>query len=402
MNEFFRVIPWEEGKNLVAQVISPRSETVWLSEAVGRILAEDIYSGEDLPSFSRSSVDGYAVKAEDTYGASESLPAFLTLKGSVFMGETPSLAIMGMDCLYIPTGGMMPAGADAVVMIEHTELLDQDTVLVSRPVASGENVIYQGEDVKKGEIVYKKGTCLRPQDVGVLAALGINEVSVNKRLRVGIISTGDEVVPPQCKPAPGQIRDVNGYALYSGVLTKGGIPRYYGIIPDQAERLDEVLRQAVEENDLVLLSGGSSVGVKDLSLQTVLSLPRAELLFHGLAVKPGKPTLALRVDERLVVGLPGHPVSAYMIFATMIAPLLSSNKRPRVKAVLASNLPSAAGRDDLVRVRLEDKEGRLLAAPVWGKSGLIRVMAAADGYVHIPSSVQGLASGEEVVVNLFD
>ncbi|MGE5379684.1 MAG: gephyrin-like molybdotransferase Glp [Methylocystaceae bacterium] len=401
MEDFFKVVSLSEGQNLLKRVLPPGVEQVSLIDAVGRVLAGPVVSREELPGFSRSSVDGYAVAANDTYGATEGIPAFLQNLGYIAIGQVPANSIHLGECMYIPTGGMLPEGADSVVMLEYTELLGEDTVLTSRPVGPGENVIYRGEDIKSGEEVYPAGYCLRPQDIGVLSAIGIKSVEVKAPLRVGIISSGDEVVPPDEQPGPAQVRDINGYVLTSACLSQGAIANFYGIVGDDFAKLKSAISQAVAENDLVLMSGGSSVGFKDMSLKAMLELPAARLLFHGLAVKPGKPTLAVQCDNKLVVGLPGHPVSAYIMYDVLVRPLLDSRPRLAVTAKLLANLPSAAGRDDLIRVMLyEDTQG-LTASPVWGKSGLMRIMTRADGYVHIPPHQQGIPSGETVTVQLF-
>ncbi|MGE5455008.1 MAG: gephyrin-like molybdotransferase Glp [Methylocystaceae bacterium] len=401
MQEFFQVVSLLEGQRLINQVLHPGVEEIGLINAVGRVLAEPVVSREELPGFSRSSVDGYAVAAVDTYGASEGLPTYLDFRGYINIGQVPPGPIGGGECMYVPTGGMLPIGADAVVMLEYTEMLGEDTMLASRAASPGENVVYQGEDVKSGEQVYPVGYILRPQDIGVLAALGVNSVKVVAKLRVGIISSGDEVVPPDQKPILAQVRDINGYVLTAACRAHGAQATFYGIVGDDFSQLKSVLHQAVNENDLVLMSGGSSVGLKDMSLQAMLDLPAAKLLFHGLAVKPGKPTLAVQCADKLVIGLPGHPVSAYMMYEVLVRPLLDQRLRHSVTATLTANLPSAAGRDDLVRVILSQGPDGLLAAPVWGKSGLMRVMTRADGYVHITAEPQGILAGQLATVWLF-
>ncbi|HOV43704.1 MAG TPA: molybdopterin molybdotransferase MoeA [Syntrophothermus lipocalidus] len=402
MPEFFKVVRIEEAQALLRSSFpSPRIEEVELGEALGRVLATDVVSRENIPSFPRSTVDGYAVKAQDTFGSSESMPGFLTYKGEILMGAEPDIAVETGECAWIPTGGMLPPGADAAVMVEYTERLGDDTVLINRPVGPGENVVRVGEDVRQGEVVCRGGHWLRPQDLGVLASLGIVRVSVFCREGVGIISSGDEILPIEEVPGPGQVRDVNSYSLKGAVLEAGGRPQLYGIIPDDAGRLREVLGKALHDNRLVLLSGGSSVGYRDLSLEILMSLPGAELLFHGIAARPGKPTMAVRVDDRLVVGLPGHPVACYMMFLLLCRPLLGAPDPVKVRAVMKSAVASQAGRDDYLRVSLRDESEGLVAAPVYGKSGLIKIMARADGYVHIPYEKQGIKAGEPVVVTLF-
>lgn len=402
MSEFFNVLRLEEARRLIERHWpAAGTETVGLEQALDRRLAVPVVAGEDLPAFPRSTVDGYAVRARDVFGASESIPAFLTYVGEIFMGEAAGLELHEGECAWIPTGGALPDGADAVVMVEYTERLGDDTVLITRPVSPGDNVIRVGEDCRKGETAIPAGRVLRPQEIGVAAALGYTHLQVEKALRVGIISTGDEVIDISSSPGPGQVRDINSHTLRAAVKRRGGEPRLYGIVPDDYERLRETLTAALAENDLVLMSGGSSVGTRDLSLKVMMSLPGARSLFHGIAVKPGKPTLAVQIDDKLVIGLPGHPVSALMVFEMTVGRLLQPEGHSSVQAVLHDNIASQAGRDDLVRVELRDGGSRLWAVPVHGKAGLIRVMSQADGYIHVPYEKQGLARGEQVTVHLF-
>ena len=401
MPEFFRVVRVEEaGFLLQSNFPSPETEEIGLEEALGRILAADVVSQEDIPPFPRSTVDGYAVRAQDTFGSSESMPGFLTCKGEIVIGKEAGMALASGECLWIPTGGMLPSGADAVVMVEYTERLGKDTVLVNRPVTPKENVVGIGEDVSRGQVVFRRGHWLRPQDLGVLASLGVNHVPVFEKQCVGIISTGDEIVPVENTPIGGQVRDVNSYSLRGLVLEAGGVPRVYGIVPDDAEKLEKVLKRALEENRLVLVSGGSSVGQRDITLQVLMSLPGAELLFHGIAARPGKPTMAVRVNHRLVLGLPGHPVACYLMFLLLVRPLLGAPPPFKAVATMKAAVASQAGRDDYVRVVIAEEAGGLVARPVYGKSGLMNIMARAHGFVHIPYEKQGIQSGEQVLVSL--
>jgi molybdopterin molybdotransferase len=402
MAEFFNVLSLPEaGRIITENWPRPAVGKVGLEEALGRTLAAEVIAGEDLPPFPRSTVDGYAVLASDVHGASETIPAFLSLVGEIAMGFPPGIEITSGQCAWIPTGGMLPAGADAVVMVEYTEGLDQETVLVTRPVAVGENVIRTGEDCRMGEQVLPAGHALRPQDIGVLAALGITEIPVFSRLRCGVISTGDEVVTVDATPAMGQVRDVNSYVLGAALKRRGVDTRYYGVVADDFIRLQEKIAAALAENDLVVMSGGSSVGDRDLSLEVLLSFPDSRLLFHGLSIKPGKPTLAVRIGSQLVLGLPGHPVSALMVLEVLLEPVLPEGLRGTCTAVLTDNVASQAGRDDFVRVKVDYSSGVAKAIPVHGKAGLIRVMSEANGFIHIPHQKQGLSKGETVIVRLF-
>ncbi|NLW44762.1 MAG: molybdopterin molybdotransferase MoeA [Syntrophomonadaceae bacterium] len=402
MAEFFNVLSLPEATRIIADNWPrPAVKTVGLEEALGRTLAADVIAGEDLPQFPRSTVDGYAVLASDVHGASETIPAFLSLVGEVVIGLPPRIDIASGQCAWIPTGGMLPTGADAVVMVEHTEALDRETVLVTRQVAPGENVIRAGEDCRVGEQVLPEGHTLRPQDIGVLAALGITEIPVFSPMRCGVISTGDEVVGIDATPAMGQVRDVNSYVLGAALKRRGVDTRYYGVAADDFNRLQEKIAAALAENDLVVISGGSSVGNRDLSLEVLLSFPDSRLLFHGLSIKPGKPTLAVRKGPQLVLGLPGHPVSALMVLEVLLEAVLPEGLRGTCTAVLTDNVASQAGRDDFVRVKVEHSGEVARAIPVHGKPGLIRVMSEANGFIHIPHHKQGLRKGETVIVRLF-
>lgn len=402
MKQYFKVIRYEEALQLLKEALPPRRAVrLPLTACTGRRLSHAVISPESLPAFSRSSVDGYALKAEDTYGASEGLPAIIDLRVEILMGERAEVKLGPGQCAWIPTGGVLPHGCDAVVMVEHTEIVDETTVLIHRPVSPGENVMFTGEDTMKGKMLFAAGHTIRAVDIGILAALGLSELMVESPYRVGVISSGDELIAIEQKPEIGQVRDVNRYTITAELHNLGATVTTYPIIPDQREALNQVLHQACEENDLVFLSGGSSVGVKDMSLEVMLGLPDARLLFHGLAVKPGKPTLAVEAGGCLVLGLPGQPVSAQMIFMTVCAPVLGGSLRPMVQGQLAENVVSQAGRDDFVPVRLERSTDQIMVNPVLGKSGLIGILATADGYIHIPFQEQGKVAGSLVEVRLF-
>lgn len=377
-----------------------------LLESVNCRLAEDIYAPEALPPFSRSTVDGYAVRAKDTFGVSETTPGFLNVTGEVMMGDVASRETKAGEAVWIPTGGMLPGGADAVVMVEYTEDVGGGLITVHRPVSVGENLILQGEDCAKGDFVLARGSRLRAAEIGLLAGLGITTVKVAARPRVGIISTGDEIVAPDEMPTGGQIRDVNTYALAAQVIEAGGIPACYGIVRDDASKLEEVLEKALAECDMVLLSGGSSVGTRDMTGE-VLDRGTPGILFHGVAIRPGKPTLCALIDNKLVFGLPGHPASAMVVFRALVMPLLEWGSYARAKsrrdfpleAELTQSLFSGPGREDYVRVRLEYQGDNLVAIPVLGKSGLVSTLVEANGMVRIPLEKEGLNGGSRVPVS---
>jgi len=387
-----------------------RRITVPLNKAIGCRLYEDVQAPEDVPGFGRSTMDGFAVRARDTFGASESLPAYLDIAGEVFMGKGVDIAVRPGQAWRIPTGGMLPEGCDSVVMVEYTEELDGRTIGVTRPVAPGENIVAAGEDLSGGEIIYRGGRVIRPQELGTLSAAGITSVDVEDPLRVSVISTGDEVVEPQITPGPGQVRDVNSYALYGLADRAGGVPRLCGIVGDDYRLLRDVMEKELARADIILLSGGSSVGARDVSARVMEDLGKPGILFHGISIKPGKPTIGAVVNGKPVFGLPGHPVSAMVVFMLMVEPLLSRGKYPAdedqflmgfpVTAVITRNLRSAAGREDFIRVGLRQQGGSLMADPVLGKSGLISTMSRADGLARIPAEMEGVEAGDMVRVKI--
>lgn len=382
----------------------PRVETVSLEAAWGRVLAADVVVPRDLPEFFRSTVDGYAVRAADTFGAGEGLPAYLSVVGEVGMGEAPRVRVGPGEAAWIPTGGMLPEGADAVVMVEHTEKLDRRTVEVKRAVGPGENLIRPGEDFPAGAVALRRGRRLAPQDLGLLAGIGATEVPVAVPPAVALISTGDEIVPPQVEPGPGQIRDINTYTLSALVRQEGGTPRFFGLIPDVYDALLAALRRAAESSDLILISGGSSVGPRDLVARAIDAIGSPGVLVHGVSMKPGKPTILGAAGGKAVVGLPGHPTTVMIVFYVfareMIWRLLGLEASPPVplRARLARRVASAPGREDYLRVFLERRNGELWAVPLLGKSGLIATMVKADGLVRVPLEREGVEVGEPVEV----
>ena len=383
--------------------VSELTEFVPISAAAGRILSEDIIAEEYVPDFNRSTVDGYAVRAADTFGCSDAIPAILSLQGEIRMGEDAGFALLRENCAYVPTGGALPEGADCAVMLEYTEDYGDGTIGILKPGAPGMNVIFRGDDVYPGKVVLQAGRVLTAQDIGALAAVGKTSVPVSRRLNVGIISTGDELVPPEQKPLPGQVRDVNT-ALLSALLTEQGAEVHsYGIIVDDEDLLRETVTRAVQECDAVLLSGGSSVGVKDASCRIIESL--GELLLHGIALKPGKPTIMGRSGNKPLIGLPGHPVAAFVVARLFVVPLLdrlSGRERPlwSVTAELSESVGANHGRAQVNPCRLLRQDGRVLALPIRSKSGLITQLAGADGFFCIERDCEGLPKGAPVQVYL--
>jgi len=406
MPEFLKVITPREASVRFAQAYTPRprgTERVSLRQAYRRVLAADVVAPEDLPEFDKSTVDGYAVRAADR-------PGSLQVIGEVEMGRPPEFAIRLGEAARIPTGGMLPEGADAVIMLEDTRLRDERTVEATRGTVQGENVIRRAEDVSRGAVVLHQGTRLRPQDVGLLAGIGVVEVEVFLQPRVAVLATGDEIIPPDRRPAPGQVRDINTYTISALVQQEGGVPQIYEIIPDDRERLLGTLQAARATSDLVLVSGGSSVGEKDAVGWAINAMGKPGIIVHGVNIKPGKPTILGVVDGTPVIGLPGHPVSGMVIFDVFVRDVLraqTGRTPPRdlgriVQARMARRVPAAGGREDHVRVTLEEREGTLWAIPQLGKSGIITTMTRADGLVVVPPGQGGVAEGEEVAVELFE
>ena len=405
MKEFFKVVGLEEARVHANSFAVVGSERVPLGAADGRVLAADFVANVDLPGFRRSTMDGYAVCASSTFGASDAGPALLSVVGSVEMGSSAEVTVRSGQAARILTGGMVPPGADAVVMVEHTEPIDETSIEVTRAVAPQQNVIEPDEDVRGGDTLLTRGTRMRPQELGLLAALGTSEVEVFRRPIVAILSTGDEVVPIEASPEPGQIRDVNSHTLSAMVERAGGIPRPLGIMGDDFVTLLASCRDALMSADAVILSGGSSVGSRDLTLEVIQALPDSRVCLHGVAIKPGKPTILASVGGKAFWGLPGHVASAMVVFHVLVRRQLEhiAGARPRLEiripARLSRNVASVHGRLDYVRVRLEERDGQLWAVPVLGKSGLIRTMVEADGLIEIGRDAEGLEQGAEVWVH---
>ncbi len=407
--QFFRVKTPETVIDELEQLAHPvGDERTPLHAALGRVLAADIKAPADLPDFNRAIMDGYAVHARDTFGASNSMPAYLNIVGEVQMGEMASVPISPGTAIHVATGSMLPEGADAVVMIEHTDKVDETLVEVHRAVAPWENVVRIGEDTHKGELLLHKGQRLRPQDIGALAGLGVLSVSTYRHVKIGIISTGDEIIPPDQSPAPGQIRDINSYSLAGLVTQTGAVPVLYGLVKDNIEELSDKVTEAVEATDIVLISGGSSVGTRDVTLQVIESIEGADILVHGVSIRPGKPVIGAVIKDRFMFGLPGNPVSVMVVFERLVKPLITRlsgrNQLPPVQTIRARlnrNVSSDAGREDHVRVKLTPTDSELTAEPVLGKSALITTMVRADGVFVIPTGVEGIEAGEFVDVQLF-
>ncbi len=407
-----KLVPVDQAlRSFLAAIPEPSpgsTEHIRTEDSLGRALAEPVTAPHPLPPFDRTTVDGYAVRAADTMGASSTHPAEFSLAGEVLMGAAPQLGVDRGQAALVHTGGMIPRGADAVVMIEDTQAANGTEIKVLKAVASGQNVIREGEDVAAGQVVIPAGVRLRPQEIGGLMALGILRVQVRVRPRVAILSTGDEVVNPEAQPAPGQIRDVNSYSLGALVEQAGGRPIRYGIIRDSAAELEAVSRRAQAESELIAIAAGSSVSVRDLTAGVIQTLGPPGILVHGVSIRPGKPTILAVCNHLPVIGLPGNPVSALVVAGLFLLPALRKllglrgPEWPSVRqARLTSNVNSAIGREDYLPVRLEVSPQGLLAAPVHGGSNLIFTLVRADGLIRVPPEQAGLEQDSLVEVRLF-
>jgi molybdopterin molybdotransferase len=425
MPEFLTLLPPDQAREKLLAHLPPvkvDSDSVEVTSALSRITARDIFAPHPLPEFPRTTVDGYAVRAKDTFGASESLPAYLQLIGEVPMGDSPAFEVGVGQCALIHTGGMLPKGADAVVMLEYTQTIRRDDpsghpgagaspaptdeIEIFKSVADGENLIRVGEDVAQGQLVIPKGTLIRPAEIGGLMALGITSVNVARKIRVGLISTGDEVIDPQESPRPGQVRDINSYTLGALIEKSGGESIRYGIIKDSFEALKNTAAKSLNECDVTIITAGSSASTRDMTAEVIRQLGEPGVLVHGINTRPGKPTILGVCSGKAVIGLPGNPVSAlvngYLFVVPVIEKLLGALPKPRatVQAKLTVNLSSQAGREDWQPVKLKMDNGKWIAEPIFGKSNLIFSLAAADGLLRIHPDANGISAGEIVEVVL--
>jgi len=404
------VVTTEEAREHIRAVAAVGKERVAVRGAAGRVLAQALTAPVDLPHFNRSDMDGYAVRAAETFAASAGQPSYLRVVGAIEMGQVARRPLHPGEAMRIATGGMLPPGADAVVMVEHTDELDDGTVEVRRGVSPWQHVLRKGEDVARGTPVLAAGRRLRPRDLGALTGLGVTRVSVFRRPCMALISTGDEIVPPERKPRPGQVRNINQFSLTAIAEEAGATVNDYGVIRDRVEDLRRALTEALAHDDVVFISGGSSVGVKDLTTDVITSFPESEIVCHGISVAPGKPTILARARRKPVVGLPGHPVSAIVIFELFGVPLLRRlggesaehifTPRRSLRARLGENVASQPGREDYVRVRLVQGEEGLVAQPLPGKSGAVIHLLHADGLIRVPALSEGLEEGVETEVIL--
>ena len=387
------VISLEDAKKIVSKFsLDTSEELVNLSDACDRICSQDVLSSENLPPFDRSTMDGFALCASDTFGAGSAIPAMLTVKGEVAMGKPSLLTTNGGECVKIPTGGMLPQGANAVIPIEYTEAGIDGFCYVFKSVAPFENVTKTGDDIKKGSVILSAGEIITPAAIASIAAAGINQITVKRKIQIGIISTGDELVPHTSEIQNGEIRDINSVMLSALLRKNGADTKAYGIIPDDYAALESAVKIATSENDTVIISGGSSAGEKDNTHPVIAAL--GEVFCHGIAIKPGKPTIIGQIEGKPVFGLPGHPAAAYFTANELIVPLISKKTVQRKNARLISNISSNNGRTEFVCVKFTENGVK----PVLAKSGIISALAQSDGYIIIDRNTEGLAAGTKVEV----
>lgn len=381
-------------------------EVVDIRECVNRYLAEDIYSDIDNPSFSKAVVDGYAVIARDTFGVTDSIPVFLKIIGIVEIGNKTELKLIKGECAYVPTGGVIPEGADSVCMIEYTEKLDENTVSIGKPTAPGNGIINKGDDFHVNDLLFSKGKKIETKDIGLLAATGKQKIKVFKKPEITIISTGDEIVGVGEFPKEGQVRDINSYALAAMAEEIGCIVNSIEVIQDDFEKFKATLKMAVDKSDLIMISGGSSAGMKDLTVDVIEEMEDSEVFTHGIAIKPGKPTIIAKISGKPVFGLPGHPVSAISVFKSVVEDFIlksyfsSVEKKKTIQARITSNIHNGEGRETYQFVNLSKSDDGYRAVPIYSKSSAIKQVMTADGYIKIDSLKEGVIEGEVVEVIL--
>ena len=406
--DFFKVVTIEEGKRLLMDNFKDyifEIEEINILNSLGRVLAEDIYSNINVPEFNRSTVDGYAIKVSDSHGATDSIPSILNILGEVMMGQEANIRIKSGEAVYVPTGGMIPQGADGMIMIENTEKMDEDTVLIYKPISQDENIIQKGEDIEAGALALKRGRKITPEVVGVLAALGVSSFKVYKKPRFCIISTGDEIIGIDEELTVGKVRDINSYALYALIEEIGGEIVGNSVVKDDYDLLRDEVEKALDISDIVMISGGSSVGTRDYTHKVIDSFNGKGVFVHGVSIKPGKPTIMGEGKGKLIFGLPGHPVSSIIVFKTFLEYFINNKLgvetiAPRVNAIIESNFPSAPGRTTYQMVRLSERDGKFYATPTFGKSGMISLLSESQGYVIIEIHEEGIYKGEEREVYL--
>lgn len=384
--------------------IIKQQEEVDVLDSVGRVLAEKVTSKINMPEFNRSVVDGYAVKASDTFGSSESMPTFFSVAGSVEMGKPISLTIKNGEAVYVPTGGMIPEKTDAVVMIEYVETLDEKSIAIYKSAAPGDGIMCEGDDFKKGDVLFERGHRIKSKDIGVLAAIGKSKVRVFKKPTISIVSTGDELVNINTMPTLGQVRDINSYSLSALAKRVGCDIHNITFVPDDFELCKKTVSSAIAESDIVLISGGSSAGAKDMTVDIINAVGKPGVFVHGIAIKPGKPTIIANVDNKAIFGLPGHPLSAIIVYKAVVEYFIrkyyldSLEEEETIQAILSSNVHASEGRETYQMVKLEKTEDDYFAIPLYSKSGAISILSNADGFIRINVNQEGVMKGEKVKV----
>lgn len=401
--DFFDVVTVEKAKEIIGENFKDYKfdlEEVDIVESLHRIIGEDIYSKVDLPNFNRSIVDGFAIQASDSHGASDSIPSVLKIVGEVLMGKPVEAQLSPGEAIYVPTGGMIPEGADGVIMIENTEKLDRETLLLNKPISSGENIILKGDDIRKDSLVLEKGRKINPEIMGLLAAIGKKRIGVYKKPKFYIISTGDEIIDIEEDLKFGKIRDINSYALLGEIEQIGGQVVGKKIVRDNFNILKSEVEKALKLADIVLISGGSSVGTRDFTKDVMESFHGRGVFIHGLSIKPGKPTVVGEGNGKIIFGLPGHPLSSIIIFKALVEEFVKMKQerreiKPQVRATMDSNFPSSSGKLTYQLVSLREEDGKYIAKPNFGKSSMISLLKDSDGYILLEKHEEGIYKGEE-------
>tara|TARA_B100000029_G_scaffold235772_1_gene232901 strand:+ start:4355 stop:5590 length:1236 start_codon:yes stop_codon:yes gene_type:complete len=411
LSEFFDVVTPEEAINMLLsennfpKMISEKINTI---DSNGRILTQDIKSEINLPHFNRSSMDGYAIDANDSNGVSLSNPNYLEIIEEIKMGDVPKQKIIPGKTSRIFTGGMMPEGSTAVIMEEDTEELGNNMIEIKKPVSTGENIIFIGEETKKGNIIIKKGIKIRSQEIGSLLESGLTKIFVSKRPIIGVLSSGDELIPPGNKLELGKIRDINTYTISNLIKNSGCIAKIFPILPDDLNSQLNQAKNALQFCDMLIFSAGSSISYRDTTAEVINSLEKPGVIVHGISVKPGKPTILGLSGTKPIIGLPGNPVSSIMIFINIVKPILDklnnhvSNIGNQIDCTLTQDISSQTGREDYVQVSLKINDQKILATPVFGKSNLINTLVNSDGFITIPPETGGLYKNSLVKVKTYE
>jgi len=411
LSEFFDVItPKEAIKKLLSEKNFPAmvSEKINTVNSNRRILSQDIKSSINLPHFNRSSMDGYAIYASDSNGVSLSTPNYLEIIEEIKMGDVPKHKILTGKTSRIFTGGMIPEGSNAVIMEEDTEELGNNMIEIKKPVSIGENIIFSGEETKKGNIIIKKGTKIRSQEIGSLLESGFTEIFVSKKPIIGVLSSGDELIPPEKTLELGKIRDINTYTISNLINSSGGIAEIFPILPDDLNSQLNQAKKALQFCDMLIFSAGSSISYRDTTAEVINSLDKPGVIVHGISVKPGKPTILGLSGKKPIIGLPGNPVSSIMIFINIVKPILDKLNNhisvitKQIDCTLTEDVSSQTGREDYVQVSIRSTAQKTLATPVFGKSNLINTLVNSDGFITIPPETGGLYKNSLVKVKTYE